>query len=483
MDTVPEDPSGLLSLRSLLQSGTAVDSVTHDSRVVSPGSMYACLRGSAFDGHQFASDAVSAGASALLVDHPIDVAEVGEVAQILVDDTRLRLGPIAAMIEGNPSRQMTSVGITGTNGKTTVAHLLAAIFEENGWPTGVVGTLHGPRTTPEAPELQAMLAGFVTGGSSAAVVEVSSHALELHRVDGTEFDAVVFTNLGRDHLDLHGTPERYFRAKASLFTPTFAALGVINVDDRHGRLLADAVESATSGGEFRVVGYSTSDITDVEITAAEHRYHWRGTKIEVAIGGEFNISNSLAALTTAVELGVDVEVAASALRRVPPVPGRFEVVQLDSGNVSSFTVVVDYAHTPDGIQEVLKSARLVGAPGAAVTIVFGCGGDRDREKRPEMGAVAARLADRVVVTSDNPRNEDPQAIIDEIMNGVEDNYRGRVMTNPDRRSAIGEAIAASRPGDVVVIAGKGHEQTQDLGTEIVDFDDRSVARDLLEDVA
>jgi UDP-N-acetylmuramoyl-L-alanyl-D-glutamate--2,6-diaminopimelate ligase len=477
------DPSGLLSLNSLLESGMTVTSVTHDSRLVRPGTMYACLRGSTFDGHLFAADAVSAGAEVLLVDHLLAAEDVGNVAQILVDDTRLRLGPIAAAIAGNPSRQLTTVGITGTNGKTTVAHLLAAIFEENGWPTGVIGTLHGPRTTPEAPELQAMLSGFVADGSAAAVLEVSSHALALHRIDGTEFDAVVFTNLGRDHLDLHGTPEEYFRAKASLFATSFAPLAVINVDDQHGRLLADAVASEPNGDDFRVIGFSSNDISDIEISATKHSYMWGGTTIEVAIGGGFNVSNSLAALTTAVELGIDVEVVASGLRSVAPIPGRFEVVTAANGDDLDFTVVVDYAHTPDGIEEVLKSARSVGTPGAAITIVFGCGGDRDREKRPEMGDVAGRLADRVVVTSDNPRNEDPVSIIDDIMSGVADNYRGRFMTNPDRRSAIGEAVAAAQPGDVVVIAGKGHEQTQDLGTDVIDFDDRLVARVAMEDVA
>ena len=478
-----EDPTGLSSLSSLADSGEAVSAVTHDSRLVMPGSLYACLRGATFDGHDFAAQAVSAGATALLVDHRLGRDVVGDTPQIVVDDTRLRLGPIAARLAGNPSQYLTTVGITGTNGKTTTAHLLAAIFETNGWPTGVVGTLHGPRTTPEAPDLQAMLAGFVESGSVAAVLEVSSHALELHRVDGTEFDAVIFTNLGHDHLDLHGTPEQYFRAKASLFVAAFAPIGVVNIDDPYGRLLADTVAAVENDGGFRVVGYSSTDISDVEITAGHHRYRWRDAMIEVAIGGAFNVSNSLAALTTAVELGIDIDVAKAGLRSVQPVPGRFEVVRSVVSEDTGFTVVVDYAHTPDGLVEVLASARQVSEPGASVTIVFGCGGDRDREKRPEMGAVAGRLADRVIITSDNPRNEDPDAIIDDIMRGVDDRYRGRVMTNPDRRSAIGEAISEARHGDVVVIAGKGHEQTQDLGTTIVDFDDRVVALAVMGDVA
>jgi UDP-N-acetylmuramoyl-L-alanyl-D-glutamate--2,6-diaminopimelate ligase len=481
-----DDPTGLDVLSSLIDSDTSAISVgtaTHDSRLVTPGSLYACLRGAAFDGHDFAADAVSAGAVALLVDHRLGADVAGDTTQILVDDTRLRLGPIAALLAGSPSRHLTTVGITGTNGKTTTAHLLAAIFETNAWQTGVIGTLHGPRTTPEAPELQAMLTGFVDGGSTAAVLEVSSHALALHRVDGTEFNAVVFTKLGHDHLDLHGTPEEYFRAKASLFVADFAPIGVINTDDPYGRLLADTAVSHAKGGDFRVVGYSSSDISDVEVMADHHKYRWRGAMIEVAIGGGFNVSNSLAALTTAVELGIDIDVAAEGLRSVEPVPGRFEVVRTVDSENSGFTVVVDYAHTPDGLAEVLDSARRVCEAGATVTIVFGCGGDRDREKRPEMGAVASRLADRVIVTSDNPRNEDPEAIIDDVMQGVDDAYRSCVMTNPDRRSAIAEAISEAKRGDVVVIAGKGHERTQDLGTSIVDFDDRVVARAVMEDVA
>ena len=234
-----------------------IESVVHDSRLATPGSLYACLRGDHFDGHDFAVDAVRAGATAVLADHHLDGLDVdgaGPVAQIVVDDTRLRLGPIAAEVAGHPSRALATVGITGTNGKTTTAALLAAIFEAAGRPCGVVGTLSGPRTTPEAPELQSVLAGFVADAKTAAVLEVSSHALAMHRVDGTEFDAVVFTNLGHDHLDLHGTHEAYFRAKAKLFDPSFAGLGVVNLDDAYGRLIADASASEQPGREFRVVG-------------------------------------------------------------------------------------------------------------------------------------------------------------------------------------------------------------------------------------
>ena len=246
-----DDPTGLDGIRGLLATGIEFSDVVHDSRCVVPGCLYVCLRGSNFDGHEFARNAVADGASALLTDHHL--ADVGDTPQVVVDDTRVRVGPIASLINGQPSASLAAVGITGTNGKTTTAHLLEAIFVANGWSTGVIGTLHGPRTTPEAPDLQRTLRGFVDDGAEAAVLEVSSHALALHRVDGTRFAAVVFTNLGHDHLDLHGSQEDYFRAKARLFSPDFASIGIVNVDDPYGQLLADASESREEGREFSVV--------------------------------------------------------------------------------------------------------------------------------------------------------------------------------------------------------------------------------------
>ena len=466
-------------LGSLRDAGVRVTGVTHDSRRVEPGDLYACLRGASFDGHDFAADAVRAGAVALLVDHELPSTEVGDVVQLVTDDTRARLGPIAAEIAGHPSRRLTTIGVTGTNGKTTTAHLLAAILEAAGRPTGIMGTLAGARTTPEAPELHSTLAGFVDEGRTAAVLEVSSHALALHRVDGTEFDAVVFTNLGRDHLDLHGTTEEYFRAKARLFGPSFAPLGVINVDDPHGRVLADAAASADPAAPFRVVPFSIEDLTDVHVEADHHCFTWRGTVFDVPLGGRFNVSNSLAAVVTAVEIGIDAEVARQGLAQVSPIPGRFEVVT-SPGMGGRFTLIVDYAHTPDGLAELLAtSSALTGADGT-VTAVFGCGGERDADKRAEMGAVAVAGADRVVVTSDNPRREDPMAIVSQILSGIGDSSSVTVVI--DRRDAIRYAIETAVAGDVVVIAGKGHERTQDLGGKVVDFDDRAVARELLEDL-
>jgi UDP-N-acetylmuramoyl-L-alanyl-D-glutamate--2,6-diaminopimelate ligase len=471
------DPTGLRDLSTVLEQGVVVDSVVHDSRRVVPGSMYACLRGEHFDGHTFAGDAVSAGATVLLTDHHLDDISV---AQIVVDDTRRRLGPIAAEIAGHPSRALTTVGITGTNGKTTTAALMAAVLDAAGQPCGIVGTLHGVRTTPEAPELQSLLRDFVAAGKSAAALEVSSHALAMHRVDGTEFDAVVFTNLGHDHLDLHGSQEEYFRAKARLFSPEFSPLGVINADDTYGRLIADTAANDVAGSEFRVVTFCLDDATDIEVTAGAHRYVWRGRRVEVPLGGDFNVANSLAALTTAVELGIDIDVAVRGVSTIDVVPGRFELVDTDESRRRGVTVVVDYAHTPDGLERLLEAARRVAGTSGSLVVVFGCGGNRDRPKRPVMGAVASRAADRVVITSDNPRDESPEAIIEEILEGVDRSSSARVTEIVDRREAIAEAISSAQRGDVVVIAGKGHESTQEFADRTIDFDDRAVARECLE---
>jgi UDP-N-acetylmuramoyl-L-alanyl-D-glutamate--2,6-diaminopimelate ligase len=476
---VGNDRTGLDRIGELLASGVEFSDVVHDSRHVVPGSLYVCLRGANFDGHEFAPGAVADGAAALLTDHHL--AGVGDTPQVVVDDTRVRVGPIAALLNGHPSASLTAVGITGTNGKTTTAHLLEAIFVANGWRTGVIGTLHGPRTTPEAPELQRTLRGFVDDGADAAVLEVSSHALALHRVDGTRFDAVVFTNLGHDHLDLHGSQEEYFRAKARLFSPDFAPVGIVNIDDPYGQLLADASESNEPGREFRVVPTSMDQVTDVAVDATSHRYRWRGVDVVVPIGGHFNVANSLAALTTAVELGVDPAVAVGALAEVAPVPGRFQLIRSAVADRRGITVVVDYAHTPDGLAELLTSARSV--TDRDLTIVFGCGGERDHPKRPEMGRTAAQLADHVVVTSDNPRREDPAAIVDDILAGVAPEYRQRVVIDVDRRTAIRTALDSARAGDLVVIAGKGHERVQEYADRTVDFDDVAVATELLEEMA
>jgi UDP-N-acetylmuramoyl-L-alanyl-D-glutamate--2,6-diaminopimelate ligase len=444
-----------------------IDAVEYDSRAVRPGTLFCCLVGATADGHDFAAAAVAAGAVALVVERPLPL----DVPQVVTPDTRSTMGHLAAALAGHPCRDLTMVGVTGTNGKTTTTHLIASILTSAGLATGIIGTLSGVHTTPESPDLQRRLAEMRDGGNTAVAMEVSSHALALHRVAGCSFAVGVFTNLGRDHLDFHGTIERYFAAKAALFTPELCAVGVVNADDVHGRLLIDTAA-------IPVIPFSADELTDVEVTASRHSYTWRGQSVTVQMGAHFNVMNSLAAATTAAALGLDPAVIAAGLRDARPVPGRFEAV--DAGQ--PFAVVVDYAHTPDGLREVLGTARQV-ADGARVIVVFGCGGDRDREKRPEMGQVASSSADRVVVTSDNPRSEDPEAIIASILSGIPDDYRDRVVAvEVDRRRAIDTALRAARPGDVVVIAGKGHETSQTIGATVVPFDDRAVARSLLENL-
>lgn len=464
-DLVARVPSG--RLRSVVgDASIAVTGVTHDSRAVVPGALFACVVGTRHDGHAFAQAAVGAGATALIVERQMPVA----ITQVVVDDTRAVLGHVAAAFHGDPSRSLTTIGITGTNGKTTTAHLIAAALRWAGHEVGVIGTLSGVRTTPEATDLQERLAGMLDDGVGSVVMEVSSHALALWRVAGTWFDAAVFTNLGRDHLDLHGSVEDYFRAKARLFTPELAAVGVTNVDDPHGRLLLDAAT-------IPMVPYSRSEAAEVEVTTVGHRFVWRGRHVAVPIGGAFNVMNSLAALTALAALGVDADDAAAGVSSAGSVPGRFEVIG-PSGETAP-TVIVDYAHTPDGITELLAAARQVIGSGV-MTIVFGCGGDRDREKRAPMGSAAVGGADRVIVTSDNPRDEDPMSIIDAIVTGIDEPDRERVVVEPDRRAAIGLALAGAHRGDVVLIAGKGHETTQTIGATVHDFDDRVVARQLME---
>lgn len=441
-----------------------IRAVTHDSRQVTPGALFCCIPGAATDGHAFAEQAIESGAVALMVERPLPFA----VPQLVTASPRRAMALLAASFHGHPSRSMRLVGVTGTNGKTTTTNLLAAVLGRAGLCTAVIGTLTGRHTTPESTDLQRQLAELRDAGTACVVMEVSSHALALERVAGCRFELSVFTNLGRDHLDLHGTIEAYFAAKASLFSPSLSLRGLANCDDPRGRLLAD-------GAAIVMNCFGVADISDLEVTPVSHSYTWRGERIHVGMGGPFNAMNSLAAATAASLLGVEPAVIAQGLSAAPAVPGRFEPI--DAGQ--PFSVIVDYAHTPDGLTEALASVRAVAGEGRLI-VVFGCGGDRDREKRPEMGAVAARLADSVVVTSDNPRSESPDAIIGAITAGVPDDYRQRVVTEPDRRRAITRALLDARPGDVVLIAGKGHETTQTVGSQVLEFDDRAVAREVLE---
>jgi UDP-N-acetylmuramoyl-L-alanyl-D-glutamate--2,6-diaminopimelate ligase len=437
--------------------------VVHDTRDVMPGSLFCCIRGARVDGHDLAAAALDAGAAALVVEHALPVA----VPQVVVPDVRRAMGPLAAAFWGEPSHELVVVGVTGTSGKTTVTHLLQAVLREAGLSCGIIGTLSGARTTPESTELQSLLAGERDAGRRAVAMEVSSHGLELHRVDGTRFATTVFTNLPQDHLDFHHTMDAYFAAKAALFTSAFTDRAVVCVDDAWGRRLLDRLRD-TSGVDARP--YSLDDVGEVRLSRAGASFRWRGEPVELRLAGRFNVTNAVGAAAATESLGIAPDVVARGLSAAPPVPGRFEAV--DAGQ--PFAVLVDYAHKPDALDNVLRTAREL--TDGRVVLVFGAGGDRDRQKRPLMGKVARDLADHVIVTSDNPRSEDPLAIIQDVLQGAGTD----VEIDPDRRSAISRAMELAAPGDVVVIAGKGHEQGQEIAGEKLPFDDRVVAREALQ---
>ncbi len=438
---------------------------THDSREVQPGWLFCCVPGLKSDGHGFAQAAVDAGAVALLVEHP--VATHPEVPQLVVADVRSTMGHVAASVHGYPSERLTMIGVTGTNGKTSTAHMLTDILLAGGYKAEVLGTLTQTRTTPESTDLHERLAEFVTDGVTHVVMEVTSHALVLGRVAGMRFAVAVFTNLSQDHLDFHGNMEAYFRAKAQLFTPEYASHAVVNADDPRGRLLSDAASIPTEM-------FSIAQAENLE-TGVVSTFTLRGVPVTLHVGGRFSVSNALAAAAAAKHLGISDETIADGLGR-SLVSGRFEPVVAGQ----SFAVIVDYAHTPDGLIRVLESARSMTPPGRKLFCVFGCGGDRDKTKRPLMGAAAVSLCNVVVVTSDNPRSEEPNAIIADVISGIPVHHEAEVTVIADRRAAIEEALAAASDGDVVVIAGKGHEQGQDVKGVVTPFDDRVVAREILD---
>ncbi|HUH81085.1 MAG TPA: UDP-N-acetylmuramoyl-L-alanyl-D-glutamate--2,6-diaminopimelate ligase [Solirubrobacteraceae bacterium] len=477
--------------------------LAYDSRQVHGGELFFCVTGFQHDGHEFAPSAVRAGARALVVERPLELG----VPEVLVPSVRAAMAPLAARFFGNPSRELKVVGVTGTNGKTTTTFLLRSLLERaGGYGCGLLGTVKSviagedrpvERTTPEAIDLQSDLRAMLDGGDRACAMEVSSHALELGRADAIEFAAAVFTNLTQDHLDFHPTMEDYFRSKRLLFRPAAGeppARSIVNVGDPYGRRLADELGDAVTFAIDAEADYAAERIRcEPGRSSFTLSAEGRRRELELPLPGRFNVANALGALAAARALGIELEPLLAALEHGVSVPGRLEPVDEGQG----FAVLVDYAHTPDSLANVLEAARemTAGAPGASgrVVCVFGAGGDRDRAKRPLMGEIAARLADFVIVTSDNPRSEDPERIIAEIMAGVPGGGAGGVpgggagggpgggvSTEVDRRAAIGRALAAAAPGDVVVIAGKGHEQGQELaGGRKLPFDDVTVAREAL----
>jgi UDP-N-acetylmuramoyl-L-alanyl-D-glutamate--2,6-diaminopimelate ligase len=460
-----------------------ISDLAHDNRAVRPGTLFFCVPGFTRDGHDFAPDAVARGAAALVCDRPLELG----VPEVHVDDVRASMAPAAARFFGDPTAELLTTGVTGTNGKTTTAFLLRALLEADGRPSGLLGTVKSvvggtehevQRTTPEAIELQRTFRAMLDGGDRACVMEVSSHALELHRADAIHFAAGLFTNLTQDHLDFHPTMEDYFAAKRMLFVRENAPpppTSVINLDDPYGaRLATELGASATTFGIHSDADYRALHVrTELQGSTFTVRTPDGELALRSPLRGEFNVANVLAALAAARGLGVPADTCAAAIAVAGQVPGRFETV--DDGQ--SFAVIVDYAHTPDSLENVLRAARDLAQ--RRLIAVFGCGGDRDRGKRPLMGEIGARLADLAIVTSDNPRSEDPEAIIAEVLVGAGPDVAHEV----DRRVAIARAIEAAQDGDVVVIAGKGHEQGQEFADGVrLPFDDVTVAHDILRGV-
>ena len=448
-------PPGDLDLD--LDLDVEVTDISHDSRKVTNGTLFACIPGATEDGHDYASEAIESGASALVVDHKLSTS----VPEVVVDDVRRVVGPLASALYGHPSRQVPVVGITGTNGKTTVTQLLGGILGTAGLEPLILGTLAGVRTTPEGPDLQREMAGAIAAGAAAVAMEVSSHALALHRVAGTAFEISVFTNLGQDHLDFHADFEDYFGAKATLFAPSFSKLGVVCRDNEWGRRLIDATKDTCP-----ILTYGIEDATEIDLGAAGSTFSWRNETLSIHLPGRHNVVNAIAAATVAARLGVSMVDIAAGLLSVTSVRGRFEPVKV-SGGATDVDVVVDYAHKPDALEAVLIAAREIAT--GRVVVVIGAGGDRDRSKRPVMGALAAHLADLAVITSDNPRSEDPQAIVDDMLAEIAD--MANVSVELDRATAIRDAIVSAEAGDFVVLAGKGHETTQTSAGIAIDFDD------------
>ena len=447
--------------------------LAYDARDATAGSLFFCVPGSRADGHDFAATAVANGAVALVVQRPLEL----EVPQVVVQDARRAMGVAADEFFGRPTRELELAGVTGTNGKTTTAFLLYSILAAGGRRPGLLGTIESRvggerrpalRTTPEAIDLQRSFREMLDGGDRSCALEATSHGSELGRLDRVRFSALVFTNLTQDHLDFHGTIERYFDAKRRLFTAERPPAAV-NIGDPYGQRLAEELQ-----GHDRLVTFGFADDAELRPESLDlgprgARFTADGLELETRLRGRFNVENVLGAVAAARLLGIEDEAIARGVRELRGVPGRFEAV--DEGQ--PFAVLVDYAHTPDSLENVLRTARDLAQN--RLICVFGCGGDRDRGKRPLMGRIASELADLAIVTSDNPRSEEPDAIIGEIVAGA----AGDVEVEPDRREAIARAIDAAQEGDVVVIAGKGHEQGQQFADRTVPFDDRDVAREAL----
>ncbi len=468
-----------------------VSNITADSREVTKGSLFVCLKGAHVDGHKFVAMAVEKGAVAILVSDEVTVPE--SVTVLTVADTRDGMMRMVPFFYDYPANKMRMIGVTGTNGKTTTTHIIGHILKQQGYKVGIIGTVHTlindvaypiHNTTPDVVDLQHILAQMVEEGVTHCIMEVSSHALALGRVAGVEYDTAVFTNLTQDHLDFHKTFENYLAAKCKLFEQVSAMNqvkspkgAVINIDDPYGeRVLAKTTAPTITYG---TKGNGTLEATNIEITAKNSAYEiiFEGQEnhVSMKIAGLFNVYNTLAAIGACLQEKISLEAIIQSLASFTAVPGRFELIE----EGQPFAVVVDYAHTPDGLENILQTAKKIVSN--RILVVFGCGGDRDATKRPIMGKVAAEYGDIIFVTSDNPRTEDPQSIVLEVEKGVQEGLsEGKSYeVIVDRKEAIFKAISQAEDGDVVIIAGKGHEDYQILKDRTIHFDDREVAREAL----
>jgi len=456
----------------------AVSGIAYRSDAVRPGDVFFCVPGSVHDGHDFAADAVARGAVAVVALRPLP--GLG-VPTLLVDDPRVALAIASARFFGDPSSRFRLVGITGTNGKTTTAYIVESILRAAGHVTGLIGTVEtrvageregSVRTTPESTDLQGLFARMADRGVTAGVMEVSSHALDLHRVDQVRFAVAAFTNFSQDHLDYHGSIEEYYTVKRRLFTDIGAESAVVNVDDDRGALLARGISAAWTVGRSDAARVRARDERPEPASTVFTLLTPRGTRtIRLPLAGAYNVSNALVAAGCALALGIGIDEVVDGIEGVEQVPGRLE--RVDAGQ--PFTVLVDYAHTPDALDKALNAVRAVTS--GRVLVVFGCGGDRDPEKRPMMGE-AAGSADVAFLTSDNPRSEDPHGIILQVEEGLR-RHGGKYFVQVDRRAAIADALRLAEPGDTVLIAGKGHEDYQIFSDRTIHFDDREVAREEL----
>ena len=440
-----------------------VHGLSYDSRLINSGDLFFCFKGEKKDSHDFVYDAIKGGASALVVERKIDI----DFPQVISSSSRKMMSEIAEIFYEFPSREITTVGVTGTNGKTTTVNILSAIAKAAGEKTETIGTLTGQLTTPEAPDLQRQIRDSIGNGVSFLAMEVSSHALLQNRISRMTYDAAIFTNLSLDHLDYHGDMESYYKAKSSLFSPTHSKLAVINADNQFGKRLMNEVE-------IPKVCFSLNDVDIVERTLIKTTFRWKGKIIELKLPGVFNLENALAAAVTAEALGFNREVIAKGLESAKGTPGRFEL--LTHSDEEPY-IIVDYCHTPDGLEKILLSINEL-LPGARTHIVFGCGGDRDTSKRAQMGMISETHATNVYLTSDNPRSENQMAIINDILAGIHDTEP--VYVNPDRREAIFHAVTTANQDDVVLIAGKGCEPYQEISGTLHPFLDSDVGREALE---